>query len=157
MSEMSAEAREQEWQNVNQVMELVKHEGDAACERAFDFLIRALAEKDEARAEGLGQAREEMGEIERQIIKANGPIADALAADAVERMEIQIAILNKWLEAAREVVEVLQELHEVGEELLLDDDYCQTSTEEVARWTKALTSALAILDSPEVQQWAGRR
>ena len=30
----------EEWRNVDQVHELVKQEGDAACERALDFLLR---------------------------------------------------------------------------------------------------------------------
>ena len=34
---------EQEWTRVNQVMELVKQEGDANCEAAFDFLRSQLA------------------------------------------------------------------------------------------------------------------
>jgi hypothetical protein len=40
---MTPEEIAREWTNVNQVMELVKQEGDANCERAFDFLLSALA------------------------------------------------------------------------------------------------------------------
>jgi len=32
----------EEWTNVNYIMELVKNEGDADCERAFDFLLAEL-------------------------------------------------------------------------------------------------------------------
>ena len=32
----------EEWTRVNQVMELVKQEGDARCEAAFDFLLQSL-------------------------------------------------------------------------------------------------------------------
>ncbi len=40
--------RQREWTNVNQVMELVKQEGDAACERAFDFLLAEVRRERDA-------------------------------------------------------------------------------------------------------------
>lgn len=43
MDDVKSWTKEQEWQRVNQVMELVKQEGDANCEAAFDFLLRTLA------------------------------------------------------------------------------------------------------------------
>lgn len=49
--EPTPEPREREWTNVNQVMELVKQEGDVNCERAFDFLVSIARGEQHAREE----------------------------------------------------------------------------------------------------------
>ena len=41
-AEPAAWTDEMQWQRVNQVMELVKQEGDMNCEAAFDFLLALL-------------------------------------------------------------------------------------------------------------------
>ena len=78
---------EQEWTRVNQVMELVKQEGDANCEAAFDFLLATLAvAREEARVQGLMEAALIASAMIEELAPGMAPLFAAAMSQAVEEL-----------------------------------------------------------------------
>ena len=166
MNEPSAEASEQEdWRNVEQIHELVKQEGDARCERAFDFLlekyrnaVRALAEKDAAVVRLLNHLEATHGLVLHELQSGRSRLSRAeaeLVAAAAERnfgderivhMSQQVLALKVDLAAMRgELAQITADVEEVARmpELQLG---------ERRTWKAVAAQLRALLVHPEVQR-----
>lgn len=61
-------SEQDEWTNVNYIMEIVRNEGDASCERAFDFLLDRVKDRDEVMRSNLmwfQEAKKAWAEVNR--------------------------------------------------------------------------------------------
>jgi len=105
---MTPEEIAREWTNVNQVMELVKQEGDANCERAFDFLLHVHRDDVDALAASEQRAK---------------TISDGWSADMLVK-NLEIGALRDKLAASEQRVRELEQRVDLVVRTQADGDHC---------------------------------